>query len=118
MAIEGGQQYRVDRGNGDILIFNQADADRYVAANPSARNLGPYVRKEAQDSGIEGLSVEGENATEPQTSEIASPNYEEMTLPELRDYADAHQVDLTDATRKQDVIERIQAAEGAPAAAE
>lgn len=91
---------------GDVLIkMTPKEAEAYIAANPGAKVVGTPPPP-------------SDDVPMPQASESALLNYEEMTLPELRDYADSHNVDLTDATRKADVIERIQAAEGAPAAAE
>lgn len=100
-----GPLVRVDRGDGNLIKLTPKEAEAYIAANHGAKVVGTPPPP-------------SDDVPMPQASESASPKYEEMTLPELRDYADSHGVDLTDATRKADVIERIQAAQGAPAAAE
>lgn len=97
-----GPLVRVERGDGNLIKMTPKEAETYIAANPGAKVVSTPPPP-------------SDDVSMPQASESASPNYEEMTLPELRDYADARNVDLTDATRKADVIERIQAAEGAPA---
>lgn len=40
--------------------------------------------------------------------EAQAPNLEDLTVAELRDYADEHDIDLSGASRKAEIIEAIE----------
>lgn len=83
-----GNLIRVDRGDGNLIKLTQAEVDKFIAANP-------------------GSFVFGQSAPAAGSAEDV-PDFEAMTLSELRDFAAAKGVDISDATRKADVIGRLQ----------
>lgn len=74
--------------------FNEQDAQAYIAGTPGA------YRVEEQRG-----DVEAPNAAE------RAATFEAMTVPQLKTYAEEHNVDLSDASVKADIIAAIKAAE-------
>lgn len=91
---------RVDRGDGKLLQFQPGDVQKFISANP-----GAHV--------VEGRS-EGEVMTPAEVAATAAaggaPNFASMRRVDLDAYAAERGIDISGASNKEQVIERIEAA--------
>lgn len=97
----GAGMIRVDRGDGKLFNFQPNDVEAFIKANPGAKRVeGP--------SGASAPTAAEEAATEA----LAPKSVDNMTIAELKTYADEHNVDLEGASVKADIIAAIKGAEG------
>lgn len=98
----GAGMIRVDRGDGKLFNFQPNDVEAFIKANPGAKHVdGP--------SGQTSPTAAEDAATE------AQQGLSGKTVAELKVLADERGVDLSGASVKADIIERIEAAEKAKA---
>lgn len=60
-----------------------------------------------EDDDIVKVDPEGSESSEEESFDDGLPDLEEMTVQSLREFADDLDIDLGDATRKADIIDRI-----------
>lgn len=93
---------RVDRGDGKLLQFQPNDVDAFLKATPGAKRVATPVPSGA-------LSA----AEQAATAALGSvDDVDNMTVAQLKTYAEAHDIDLSGASVKADILERIKANEG------
>lgn len=93
-----GSLVRVDRGDGNLIKMTQKDADAFIARTTGAKVVatpGPV----SDDVEMPGQPAEVE------------ADFDGMTRPQLDAYAAEHNVDISGAGNKAEVIERIRTAE-------
>jgi hypothetical protein len=94
---------RVDRGDGRLLQFQPNDVEAFLKATPGAKKVdGPSA----------SVSVTPAEAAATKAQE-AKDGLDGKTIAQLKDYADEKGIDLSGASVKADIIERIEAAEKA-----
>lgn len=100
---------RVDRGDGRIFSFNDADAVKFVRENPGAKFLGERVVRDVPSPAEVAATA---LATSAQTSSQApaTPNLERMNRDDLDALAAERGVDVSQAKTKADVIALLEAA--------
>ena len=95
MAYQG-SLVRVDQGNGSLVKLSQKEADAFIAANAGAKIVG------TPGPG----SDEVEMPEQPSEVEV---NIDRMNRAQLDAYAAEHNIDISGAKNKDEVIERINA---------
>lgn len=127
-----GNLVRVDDGNGNLINLTASEADRYVKANPGASIKTPRGElvalrgrpeprqdrpaDEALQQQVEELTArlarfEAAGMTlpdEPAEPEEA-PDFDGMTVPELKAYAQENGIGLEGATLKPDILDAVKA---------
>lgn len=105
-----GPLVRFDDGRGNRLKLGRKDAEARVRQNPGSFIVEDRGRRdEAQAEAREGgLGSRREEAPGQQDED----ELEAMKVAELREYAEQHEIDITGARTKAEIIERIEASDG------
>lgn len=93
----GAGMIRVDRGDGRVLQFQPNDVDAFIKANPGSKRVATP-------------SPSGEPSAAEQAATAARGGVDDMTVAQLKTYADEHNIDLEGASVKADILERVKAA--------
>jgi hypothetical protein len=93
----GAGMVRVDRGDGKLFNFQPNDVDAFIKANPGAKRVDTPAVSTAP--------------TEAELAATAALGIDHMTVAQLKEYADEHEIDLDRASVKADIIAAIKNAE-------
>lgn len=107
MASEELVRVTTNPEQGSGVKLSRKDAEAYVASHPGSFIVAP--------SGEPGATAAEQSATRAQDSdEGEGDDFQKRTIAELRDHAEANEVDLTGARTKAEILERLTAADEQP----
>lgn len=94
---------RVDRGDGKLLQFQPNDVEKFLATTPGAKRVATPTASGAPTAAEQAATAALGN----------QPSVDNMTIAQLKTFADEHNIDLEGASVKADILERVKAAEAA-----
>lgn len=99
----GAGMIRVDRGDGKLLQFQPNDVEAFMKATPGAKRVNTPTPSGAPTAAEQAATV----------AQGGEKGIDDMTVAELKAYADEHNVNLEGASVKADIIAAIKNAEAA-----